>query len=173
MALNYSTRNTYTIPRAASGSYPVTVYALNANQIAAGQWRNALSHTFIVNVNASASVTAQSPVTPTVGQTLSLAASSKNLIQPVYQFWVENPQGQWSSRRVFIKATSRTRRDFPLAISRHFLTPINGNYSFAISPPSSMGHRPQKVFLNRSNSLTMRPGPQTFGDWQYFAVNPT
>ncbi len=94
---NYSSRNTYTVRQPSSGSYPVTVYALDSDQIQAGDWSQALHHSFIVNVKSSATVTAPTPVTPAVGQPLPLQATSQNLVQPVYQFWVKNPQGQWSS----------------------------------------------------------------------------
>ncbi|PSR23107.1 MAG: hypothetical protein C7B47_16145, partial [Sulfobacillus thermosulfidooxidans] len=95
---NYSTKNSFTINSVGAGSYPITVYALDANQIASGQWSQALFQTFIVNVDASvsASVPSSAHGLP-IGQPLTIQASSTHLIQPVYQFWIENPKGTWSS----------------------------------------------------------------------------
>lgn len=110
MVRNYSPNNTFTIPDAQAGSYPVVVYALDANQIAAGEWSQAQYQQFIANV--ASTVTLQGPFTPLPTKTpqplgapvnadvaaqhpITFTAHAQNLLDPVYQFWYETPSGHW------------------------------------------------------------------------------
>ncbi|PSR20512.1 MAG: hypothetical protein C7B47_17965, partial [Sulfobacillus thermosulfidooxidans] len=108
MVRNYSPNNTFTIPDAQAGSYPVVVYALDANQIAAGAWSQAQYQQFIANV--ASTVTLNAPLNPTfpssqpqplqglllpVNNPVTITAQAANLINPVYQFWYETPSGHW------------------------------------------------------------------------------
>ena len=93
----WSTDNTLTMPNVGPGSYPVVVQALDAGQIAAGEWTMALAQTFIVNVGSSVTITGVTPADATVGKAVSLTAQAHNLIQPVYQWWIETPGGVWRS----------------------------------------------------------------------------
>lgn len=108
MVQNYSPNNTFTIPNAAAGSYPVVVYALDANQIAAGDWSQAEHQQFIANVDSQ--VTLNAPVNPEfptrtpqplqglllpVNNPVTVSAQATHLLDPVYQFWYQTPSGQW------------------------------------------------------------------------------
>ncbi|WP_053958320.1 hypothetical protein [Sulfobacillus thermosulfidooxidans] len=110
MVQNYSPNNTFTIADAPAGSYPVVVYALDANQIAAGDWAQAQYQQFIANV--ASTVTLQGPFTPLPTKTpqplsapvnadvvtqhsITFTAHAQNLLNPVYQFWYETPSGHW------------------------------------------------------------------------------
>ncbi len=92
MVQNYSS-NAHWSMVATRGSYAVTVYAMNASQISGGYWNDALSATSIANVDST--VTLTTPPTGTQYQALSFTAQATNLIHPMYQFWVENPNGVW------------------------------------------------------------------------------
>ncbi len=92
MVQNYSPNSSWSMT-AAKGSYAVTVYAMNASQIKGGYWDTALSATQIANVNSTVSLS--TPPTGTQYTSLSLTAQATNLIHPMYQFWVEHPDGVW------------------------------------------------------------------------------
>ena len=94
MVQNYTSKNTLTLSTSL-GSQVVTVYALDKLALEAGDWRSAVSKTVIINNDSAVSLS--SPPTGTVGNALEFQAEAKNLIQAVYQYWIENPQGQWSA----------------------------------------------------------------------------
>ncbi len=94
MIQDYSPTRQVSLPLEA-GSYIVAVYALSAAAVQSGSFSQALVRTLIVNVNSAVHLTA--PATGTQNQEMNIEASATNLITPVYQFWVENPQGQWTS----------------------------------------------------------------------------
>ncbi|OLZ12004.1 Ig-like domain-containing protein [Sulfobacillus thermosulfidooxidans] len=94
MVQNYSPTNTLTLP-SSSGSEVVTVYALDRTAVESGQWQRALAQTLIINHNSSVFIS--SPPTATVGNAVTFKATAQNLIQTVYQYWIQNPQGEWSS----------------------------------------------------------------------------
>ncbi len=92
MVQNYSPQNTLTLSH---GSQVVTVYALDKLAFAAGDWHSAVAKTVIIS-NQSA-VSLSSPPTGIAGNAVQFQAAAKNLVQAVYQYWVENPHGQWSA----------------------------------------------------------------------------
>ena len=91
---NYSAASSYTAANLAPGSYTVAVYALDAAQVAANAWSQAYSYSTVVNVASAVTLTA--PATGTVGAPVAATAHATGLTNPVYQFWVEAPDGTWS-----------------------------------------------------------------------------
>lgn len=110
MVQNYSPNPDWSMG-ATRGSYAVTVYAMNASQISGGYWNDALSATRIANVDSA--VTLTTPPTGTQYQALSLTANATNLIQPMYQFWVENPNGVWQGMDYSTKAVDQFNPSAP------------------------------------------------------------
>ena len=94
IAQNYSGANAYTAANLPPGSYAVAVYALDAAQVAAGAWSQAFSYATVVNVASAVALSA--PATGTVGSPVSVAAKATGLTTPVFQFWVEAPDGTWT-----------------------------------------------------------------------------
>ncbi len=93
LAQSYSTQNVFHLDSLLPGSDVVVVDALDQNQVAAGAWNDALSFTAILNVGSQ--VTESVPTAVAAGQSISLTANATHLIDPVYQWWWENPQGVW------------------------------------------------------------------------------
>lgn len=91
---NYSAANSYTAADLAPGSYTVAVYALDPTQVAAGAWSQAFVYSTVVNV--ASAVTLSVPATGTVGSPVAASAHATGLTDPVYQFWVQAPDGTWS-----------------------------------------------------------------------------
>ncbi len=143
---NYSTINTFTLSSPTAGSYPVTVYALDADQISANDWQAALTHTFVVNVDATASL-----VVPTssseIGQPISLTATSKNLIQPVYQFWIKGPDGNWIASGNYSSTPAFT-----------FTPTTVGSYELVVYAKDPIAPNTALFSLYDSKILTIGPG---------------
>ncbi len=91
---NYSSANAYTAANLPAGSYAVAVYALDAAQVAAGAWSEAFSYATVVNV--ASAVTLSAPTLGTVGTPVTVSATAVGLTAPVFQFWVQAPDGTWS-----------------------------------------------------------------------------
>jgi hypothetical protein len=92
---NYSAHSSLNLGALSAGSYIIAVYALDPNQTAQQQWSQAVYQTVVLNVDSQ--VTMQTPSTLLAGQTATLTAQADNLIQPVYQWWWQNPTGTWQS----------------------------------------------------------------------------
>jgi subtilase family serine protease len=93
IAQNYSTVPTFTLQNLAPGSYAVSVYALDKSQVAAQAWTDAYNFATVVNV--ASRVTLAAPPSAVAGATVTAVAASSGLTDPVYQFWVEDPDGSW------------------------------------------------------------------------------
>lgn len=93
LAAPYSKENVFHLNNLAPGSNVVVIDALDQNQIAAGAWNQVASFTAILNVGSQ--VTESVPATVTAGQTITLSADATHLIDPVYQWWWQNPKGVW------------------------------------------------------------------------------
>jgi len=93
MLQNYGANGTLRLPSLSPGSYVIVVYALDPAQIAAGAWSQALSKTLILNVGSQ--VTLSLPSTVLAGNPLSVTADATDLVQPVYQWWWQGPDGHW------------------------------------------------------------------------------
>jgi hypothetical protein len=89
---NYSAKNSWSMT-ANAGSYAIVVYAMNPSQVRAGFWNDAFEATYIANIDSSVTLTV--PATGTQGSPVNLSANAANLINPVYQFWIEKPDGTW------------------------------------------------------------------------------
>lgn len=94
-AQNYSSSSAFELTTATSGDYLVAVDVLDKTQVAAGDWSQAAS-TLSRGVFVDSSVTMSPPSGDTAGQPVTLTAAAKNIYDPLYQFWVENPQGVWT-----------------------------------------------------------------------------
>ncbi len=89
---NYSPNASWSLTLS-PGSYAIAVYAMNPDAITAGYWNQAVESTVILNVDSTVSLSANPSAT--AGQSTTFTAQAENLIDPVYQFWVENPSGTW------------------------------------------------------------------------------
>ena len=106
IAQNYSGANAYTAANLPPGSYAVAVYALDAAQVAAGAWSQAFSYATVVNV--ASAVTLSAPATGTVGSPVSVTAKATGLTTPVFQFWVEAPDGTWTQSGAYSQVKTDT-----------------------------------------------------------------
>ncbi|MCL8208206.1 MAG: peptidoglycan-binding protein [Actinomycetia bacterium] len=106
LARDYGPDGTLTLTDLAPGSYVVVVYALDAGQVAAGEWSAALSRTFVLNV--ASRVTLTVPAAATAGRPVTLGAQASHLIDPVYQWWWEDPAGQWHASGDYAPAATFT-----------------------------------------------------------------
>lgn len=91
---NWSTNNTFSLPPLQQGSYEVVVYAMDKGQSVPVNSEGTNTNQF-VNVDSSATLTAPSLTNVAPGTTLTFTASSKNLTDPVYQLWIQLPDGSW------------------------------------------------------------------------------
>lgn len=90
---NYSTTATYTLHDVAPGSYDVAVFALDSQQLRRHSWSHAYYYSTVINVGSS--VALSGPTTASVGQKISYLAQATAITQPIYQFWVKTPSGNW------------------------------------------------------------------------------
>jgi hypothetical protein len=90
---DYSTNNSYTVENLEQGSYTFAVYALDADDLAAGLWDMVYYNTLVINVGSSVSIT--SPAEVAAGGTLTATAQATGLTGIVYQFWYRCPDGSW------------------------------------------------------------------------------
>jgi len=101
---NYSIQNTYQLTDLAPGSYTIAVYGLDASEVAAGEWDKVYGYDTVVNVGSQVSVSA--PATGTEGTALTITADAVNITNPVYQMWVEAPDGTWTQTGAYSHQTS-------------------------------------------------------------------
>ncbi len=95
MVKNFSTQNAWTLQSLQPGSYVVAVYALDAQQYQHHDFSQAFYSTAVVNVASHVALTV--PQTGSTGTPFALTAKATGLTDPVYQFWIQSPSGQWSS----------------------------------------------------------------------------
>ena len=95
MIQGYGATNTLALSNLAAGSYAVVVYALDPEQVAAGDWAQAVQQTALINVGSAVALTA--PATGTAQHALAITAQATGLTTPVYQLWWELPSGVWQS----------------------------------------------------------------------------
>ena len=93
-ATGWSTSNTFSLPPLADGSYEVVAYAKDKGQVVPANSEGTNTNQF-VNVGSSATLTAPSLTNVAPGTTLTFTAASKNLTDPVYQLWIQKPDGSW------------------------------------------------------------------------------
>ena len=105
-AQNYSPTNSFTLSNLAPGSYTVAVYALDQQQVADGAWNQVYGYSTVVN--AASSVTLNVPTTGTIGTAIPITATAYNLTNPVYQVWLQSPNGTWSQSGAYTHANAYT-----------------------------------------------------------------
>lgn len=103
---NYSADNTLNLGTLPAGSYIIAVYALDPNQLQQGQYHEAAQSSVVLNIGSQ--VTISAPSTMLAGQSQLLQADVTNLISPVYQWWWQNPEGQWKSSGPYQSSPSWT-----------------------------------------------------------------
>lgn len=91
---SWSSHNTFSLPALQQGSYEVVVFAKDKGQATSVNSEGTNTNQF-VNVDSSATLTAPSLTNVAPGTTLNFTASSKNLTNPVYQLWIQKPDGTW------------------------------------------------------------------------------
>ena len=106
VAQNYSPTNHFTLSNLAPGSYTVAVYALDQQQVADGAWNQVYGYSTVVNV--ASSVTLSVPTTGTIGTAIPITATAYNLTNPVYQVWLQSPNGTWSQSGAYTHANAYT-----------------------------------------------------------------
>ena len=90
---DYSTSNNYTLNDLQPGSYVIAVYALDQQDVTAGNWGKAYSQVFILNVGSSLQLSA--PANVAVGSQINLQAVDSGIIGCEYQYWYQRPDGVW------------------------------------------------------------------------------
>jgi len=130
----YLGNNHWTFTPTQAGTYHVMVYVLSQPNVAAHHWAEALHPASPLALTVQApTVTLQASATsgPT-GQGITLTLSNPGITQAEYQFWVENPNGQWT--------------DTPyLSTNQWTFTPSQaGTYQvmgYVLSQPNVLAHR--------------------------------
>lgn len=106
IAQNYSPANTFTLPNVSPGSYTIAAYALDQQQVAEAAWNKVYGYATVVNVDSRVSLTV--PPTGTVGSSIPLIATATNITNPVYQVWLQSPDGSWSQSGAYVHGNSFT-----------------------------------------------------------------
>ena len=95
MVQNYSRKYTYQLPATQGSGTLVAVYALSESQWQAHDYKAAVYAARWANPNVTVSMSV--PSAPNVGTAYTLSASALSISHPVYQLWVQNPNGQWTT----------------------------------------------------------------------------
>lgn len=106
IAQNYSPANTFTLLNLSPGSYTIAAYALDQQQVAAAAWNKVYGYATVVNVDSSVSLTV--PPTGTVGSSIPLIATATNITNPVYQVWLQSPDGSWTQSGAYVHGNTFT-----------------------------------------------------------------
>ncbi len=91
---NWTGSNSFSLPALQKGSYEVVVFAKDKGQTVPANSESTNSNQF-VNVDSSSTLTAPSLTNVAPGTVLNFTASSNNLTNPVYQLWIQRPDGSW------------------------------------------------------------------------------
>jgi len=96
-AQNYSPRATFTLSTPSAGDYLVAVDVLDQSQVARGDW-GAVQTTLAQGIFVDSAVTVTGEPTGPVaaGTSVTVTAHAVNIYDPLYQFWVESPEGTWT-----------------------------------------------------------------------------
>lgn len=97
MVQNYSPDNVYAMRDVAAGSYQVVAYSLTPAALKARAWHDAASASHIINVGSSVSLAVMGAMSGMTANSMTVQAAAKNLLHPVYQFWWQGPNGQWTA----------------------------------------------------------------------------
>lgn len=91
----YGVNPSLTLSHLAPGSYLLSVYALDPNQIAQRDWTEAYNQRLAFYVGGA--VTLSAPSTAAIDQTIQVSAQSINISHPQYQLWVKAPNRPWAA----------------------------------------------------------------------------
>ncbi len=97
MVQNYLPDNVYAMKDVAAGSYQVVAYSLTPAALKARAWHDAASASHIINVGSSVSLAVMGAMSGMTANSTTVQAAAKNLLHPVYQFWWQGPNGQWTA----------------------------------------------------------------------------
>jgi len=92
---DYSPTNSINLTGLSPGSYTIAVYALNQGQVLAHDWAEAFSASWVVYIGSGVSLSANVPAGS--NQPITLTAAASAVTNPVYQYWIEDPTGQWTA----------------------------------------------------------------------------
>ncbi len=105
---NYSTDPTFVLSNVSAGNYLVAVDVMDKAQVQHGQWSQAqttLPDGVFVGSQVAA-VSLNQDAAP--GSPVTLQAEATGIYQPLYQFWVEAPDGTWSQSGAYSSAAAYT-----------------------------------------------------------------
>ncbi|MDA8199911.1 MAG: hypothetical protein M0Z54_10915 [Thermaerobacter sp.] len=105
---NYSTDPTFVLSNVSAGNYLVAVEVMDQAQVQHGQWSQAqttLPDGVFVGSQVAA-VSLNQDAAP--GSSVTLQAEATGIYQPLYQFWVEAPDGTWSQSGAYSSAAAYT-----------------------------------------------------------------
>ncbi len=105
---NYSTDPTFVLSNVSAGNYLVAVEVMDQAQVQHGQWSQAqttLPDGVFVNSQVAA-VSLNPDAAP--GSSVTLQAEATDIYHPVYQFWVQAPDGSWSQSGAYSSAATYT-----------------------------------------------------------------
>jgi hypothetical protein len=108
-AQNYSPRATFTLSTPSVGDYLVAVEVLDQGQVASGDWSAAqttLPHGVFVDSTVTVTSLPTGPVAP--GTSITVSARAQHIYDPIYQFWVESPQGAWQQSGAYSASSDYT-----------------------------------------------------------------
>ncbi|WP_053957793.1 hypothetical protein [Sulfobacillus thermosulfidooxidans] len=94
---NYSTNNYYTIHDIMPGSYEIVAYALPGSSVKSHAWTSAIVTTRFVDVDSQVHLKTMPMMNNMASMEPMVQAMASNLIDPVYQFWWQGPNGHWTS----------------------------------------------------------------------------
>ena len=176
---NWSPSPVWRLTHVKPGSYPVRVEALDADQLHAHLFKQALAQVAVVDVKVGVTATVDSPQTPVVGQSLPITAHSTHLARPVYQFAIENPNGQWSTRPFSMKATASfiptqtgtyhyqvVAKDAVAPAQAAYETATSGTFSVGVSQVS-LGNLPGQPYYDPVANVSVNDGSMTMNGTNY------
>ncbi|NMP23196.1 glycosyl hydrolase family 18 protein [Sulfobacillus harzensis] len=138
----------------------VVVTALTPQEVRLHQyWR---ARTAVDYLNVGSRVSLASPQGVLVGETVTITASAKNLLSPVYQLWYETPQGHWSAAG-----------PYQFSPDLHWTPPSAGQYRLVVrakdrtAPPTAVADR-----VAAAENVTVRPVMVGFGNYVQSAATP-
>ena len=176
---NWSSSNIFHLPHVKPGSYPVRVAALDATQLHARLFKQALKQVAVVDVGSTVSATVDTPQTPVVGQALPITAHSLHLVRPVYELAVQNPNGQWSTGTFSVKATASfiptqtgtyhyqvVAKDAVAPAQAAYETTSSGTFTVGVGQ-TSLGNLPGQPYYDPVGNVSVNDGSMTMNGTNY------
>lgn len=137
LAQNFGPQNTLSLGHLQAGSYAIVVDALNNSQVAQKQWDLAYHQTIVVYVGSRVNLSVSSPKASPV----TISATADGITDPVFQFWIESPAGQWQPEGPYGSSTVQTQLESP------------GVYTIAVYAKDP--YAPDDGSVTVSNQITM------------------